>query len=246
MVIKDKEEPEEEELGFQKFQLTDKIAIGVNDRIAIFGRTGTGKTYFSKKVLLPHYPRLVFHDIKHENNDFAHDVILTTPKELEENIHKYNKILYQPDDVELGDFNEVCKIIFEAKNTALYVDEIAAVSASNRIEAYHRLLLTQGRSKNEGLIQVSQRPRDLYNTIISESEHLFVFKLSLDTDISKLRFMLGDGADEIKTLPYFHFIYLNSRDNILKLFSPAKIDKEGKITLEEWRPTLEEYLLLQR
>ncbi len=58
--------------------------------------------------------------------------------------------------------------------------------------------------------------------------------------------MLGDAADEIRTLPYFHFIYLNSRDNILKLFSPAETDEEGKITLKEWRPTLEEYLALQR
>ncbi len=234
-----------------EFTVIDNLKIRSNDRISIFGRTGSGKTFFSKQWLLPHYTRYVFWDIKKENSDMPHDIIITNPKELKSNIEKYNKIIYQPTKPTDSDFNDICEIIFNSKNNALYVDEAALISTPSKILYYHKVIITQGRSYDVGIINVSQRPRDIHNTLISESEHLFVFALSLETDVIKLRQQMGNAADEIYTLPEYHFLYHNVKTNKSFIFKPIKTlpeRKEGEEIsipkLELYRPSLEEYVML--
>ncbi len=240
-----------------EFTVIDNIKISTSDRISIFGRTGSGKTFFAKNYLLPHYDRYVFWDIKKENTDMLHDVIITNPKDLKKALEnpilsaRPSKILYQPTKPTDADFNDICEIIFNSKNNALYVDEAALISTPSKILYYHKVIVTQGRSYDVGIINVSQRPRDIHNTLISESEHLFVFALSLETDVIKLRQQMGNAADEIYTLPEYHFLYHNVKTNKSFIFKPIKTlpeRKEGEEIsipkLELYRPSLEEYVML--
>ena len=231
------------------FKIIDTLEIGTNDRVSIFGKTGAGKTFFSKNWLLPHYSHYVFWDIKHENNDVLHDIIVSTPKELKKEIVKNNRILYQPRKPNDEDFNEVCEIIFNSGNMALYVDESAFVSTPSKILYWHKVLITQGRSYGSGIVNVSQRPRDIHNTLISESEHLFIFVLSLETDIMKLKYQIGDAADEISALQEHYFIYYSVRTNKSFLFKPVKLLDTKEVPykiheLELYRPNLDEYIKL--
>lgn len=226
-----------------EFEIIQGIKIKTNDRILVVGKTGTGKTHLVKKWMLSHYDSYVFHDVKHENNDVEHDIISKTPKELEKSITENKKILYQPITPEEDDFNEICRIIFEHKNTTLYVDEASRVTTPSRITYWHNVILTQGRSYNVGIINASQRPRAIHNTLISESEHLFIFFLNLDTDISKMRQLLGDGADDIKYLTEQYFIYHSVRANKSFMFKPI-ISKEGESPkLEQYIPNLDDYII---
>lgn len=233
-----------------EFPIIDNIKINTSDRVSIFGRTGSGKTFFAKHWLLPHYDRYVFWDIKHESTDIEHDIVVNNPKQLKNSIKNYNKILYQPTSPTDKDFDDICKIIFDSKNNALYVDEAAMVSTPTKILYNHKVLVTQGRSYDVGIINVSQRPRDLHNTLISESEHLFVFALSLETDVLKLRQQMGVAADEIYYLPEYHFLYHNVKLNKSYVFKPIKVPtteelKERKIPkLEVYHPKLEDYVVL--
>ena len=233
-----------------EFTIIENLKINVGDRVAIFGRTGSGKTFFAKNWLLPHYDRYVFWDVKHENLDMEHDIVVHNPKELKSAIENHNKILYQPTSPTDKDFDSICQIIFESKDNALYVDEAAMISTPTKILYWHKILVTQGRSYNVGIIDVSQRPRDLHNTLISESEHLFVFALSLETDVLKLRQQMGTAADEIYYLPEYHFLYHNVKFNKSFIFKPIRTLtqeelKENKIPkLELYRPNLEEYVML--
>ena len=167
-----------------EFTIIDTLRILSNDRVSIFGRTGSGKTFFAKNYLLPHYTKYVFYDMKRENTDVQHDIIINTPKELKNNIESNNRILYQPKNLTDKDFDSICEVIFNSRNNTLYVDEAAMISTPTKILYWHKVLVTQGRSYDIGIINVSQRPRDIHNTLISESEHLFAFSLSLETDIS--------------------------------------------------------------
>lgn len=228
-----------------EFNVIYDIVIKTNDRVSIFGKTGAGKSYFSKNWLLPNYTHYVFWDVQHQHTSVIHDVIVHTPKELEKNISEHRRILYQPKSPSASDFDAVCKIVFESTNTTLYVDEAASVSTPTKILYWHKIIMQQGRSYNTGIINTSQRPRDIHNTLISESEHLFIFTLNLETDIMKLRQQIGDAADEIRALPPYHFLYHNITRNKSFVFKPVRsfdpVTKEIH-KLEIYRPTLKEYL----
>lgn len=217
----------------KSIKLTDDIVFDLNDRLALLGKTGVGKSTFAKRHILPHYNRYVFHDSKIENSDVQHDILITNPKDLKKNIGKYNRILYQPKDIDVRDFDAVCKVIFESGvKTAIYVDEVMEVSSVNKIERYHKMILTQGRGKGIGIINVSQRPSDIHNTILSESEHFFIFKLTLDPDINKMQKIIGSAADEVGYLPYFHFLYADE----------AEVRKLYDTDLKPYKPSLRDYI----
>jgi DNA helicase HerA-like ATPase len=229
-----------------EFKVIDDLIISSNDRISIFGRTGSGKTFFVKNWLLPHYTNYIFWDVKHENRDIEHEVILNTPAELKDGITQYQKILYQPTNIKLDkDFDAICEIIFKNKNTALYVDEASKISIPNRINPWHNTIITQGRTYNVGIINASQRPRIIHNTLISESEHLFIFSLNLETDIIKIKQSIGDASDDIRFLPEHYVLYYNIRYNRAYIFKQVEmfdlIKREIK-PLELYRPSLLEYM----
>ena len=224
-------------------KLTDAIAFKVNSMLAIIGKNQVGKTTFAKNKILSKYNRYVFYDPKIQNIDVKHDILVTTPTELKKVIGngKYNYILYQPKMVEPVDFDQVCEIIFkepdglkssEYRGNCLYVDEVMDVSSVNKIERFHKMILTQGSGKGIGMINVSQRPSDIHNTILSESTQFFIFKLALDPDIVKMQKIIGTAADEISYLPYYHFLYANDME-VRKLYN---------VNLEPYRPKLEDYI----
>lgn len=216
--------------------LTKDIVFQSNSRLAILGKTGTGKSTFAKNKILPQYDRYIFWDPKIENEDVPHDILVTNPTDLKKVIKTHDYILYQPKDISGEDFDEVCRIVFETgMSNCLYVDEVMTISSVNKIEPNHKLILTQGRSKGIAIINVSQRPSDIHNTILSESTDLFVFKLTLEPDIKKVEKIIGSAADEIMYLPYFHFLYTNEMDvrrlytTDLKLYKPSLKDYITKI-----------------
>lgn len=222
-------------------KLTDAIAFKVNSMLAIIGKNQVGKTTFAKNKILSKYDRYVFYDPKIQNIDVKHDILVTTPAELKKviRIEKYNYILYQPKIVEPSDFDQVCEIVFKEgdgvkdyRGNLLYVDEVMDVSSVNKIERFHKMILTQGSGKGIGMINVSQRPSDIHNTILSESTQFFVFKLALDPDIVKMEKIIGSAADEIGYLPYYHFLYANDME-VRKLYN---------VDLEPYRPPLKEYM----
>lgn len=232
-----------------EIKIVDDLLIRSNDRISIFGRTGSGKTFFVKNWLLPQYSNYVFYDFKHENDDVDHEIVINTPNQLKIDLDTYQKILYQPTQTNIRkEFNSVCDIIFKHKNTSLYVDESSNISTPSSILPYHNIIMTQGRTYNVGVINAAQRPRIIHNTIISESEHLFVFSLNLETDVDKIKEQIGAAAEDIHFLPEHHFLYHNVRFNRSYIFKPiprhihdpTKIDKFHE--LEIYHPTLEEYI----
>lgn len=226
----------------KSIKLTDVIIFKSNDMLAIIGKNQTGKTTFAKKQILPHYDRYIFYDPKIQNINVKHDILVTNPTELKKNITKYDYILYQPKIVEPSDFDKVCEIIFkegdnqkEYRGNCLYVDEVMDVSSVNKIERYHKMILTQGSGKGIAMINVSQRPSDIHNTILSESTQFFVFKLALDPDIVKMQKIIGSAADEVGRLPYYHFLYANEMevrklyDTDLNLYKPSLRDYIAKL-----------------
>jgi DNA helicase HerA-like ATPase len=185
------------------------MQIQFNQRVAIFGKTRSGKSYFAKSLLLS-YPRICVHDRKHEHFDLIqryHFSPVKTPEELILAIQKNKKrIIYQPADPSTEDFDEVCRIIFATGNICLVVDEAASYVSATKIPFWFGEILRLGALRGIGVISISQRPRAIHNTIISESEYIFAFRLHLKTDRDKLREVIGEEVETLRQMPYYHFM----------------------------------------
>jgi DNA helicase HerA-like ATPase len=81
----------------------------------------------------------------------------------------------------------------------------------------------RGRGRGVGIVNLTQRPRRCHNTVISEAEHFFIFRLQLETDIAKIKEILPRKyASMVSALPYNHCIYTDNTGTI-KMLSPIRI-----------------------
>ena len=178
------------------------MQIQTNERVFICGMTGSGKSEFAKRFL-PFYPRVVFHDREFGNSDLIQNYHFTPvhdPETLLMYIQKGKKrILYQPsqggEKEGVEDFNRVCEIVFKTRNIALMVDEVSSVVSGQNAPYWFGEIQRLGRKYNVGCISLTQRPMKLDQTLLSESEHMFIFKLKMDQDRVKISKVCGEYAD---------------------------------------------------
>ena len=192
------------------------VIIQSNQRIAIFGKTRSGKTVFARS-LLKFYDRCIFHDRKHESIDLIrshHFKPIYTPAELISALQKgFKRILYLPADPGIEDFDEVCRITYYAMNITLFVDEAQSYASSSTIPFYFSEILRLGAQRNVGCVILSQRPRSMTNFVISEAEIIISFKLQLATDRRKIVEVVGPEVDEpLRTMPPYHFMLYDGDD----------------------------------
>ena len=207
-----------------------RIQIRSNDRVFVCGSTGSGKTVFVNSVLLAQYQRVIFHDFTLDNDELITRgfVLAHTPEEMMAlMVGNSYKVLYQPytmdEDSNLADFNRVCEIIYKNGNCTLVVDEANYFANASSIEMYHKELLTRGRKRGCGLVNLSQRPVGVHNLCISEAQHLIVFALNLDNDILKLKAVLPrDMHDALYNLKDFEYIY-SGQNRIRRVCKPVRM-----------------------
>ena len=169
------------------------MQIQSNERIFICGMTGSGKSEFAKKFL-PFYPRVVFYDLEFANSDliqYYHFTPVKDPETLLIYLQKGKKrILYQPregDEVdEIKEFNQVCEIIYKTRNIGFMVDELSNFMSGQKAPYWFRRIQQVGRKHGVGCVSLTQRPKDIPQILLSESEHKFVFRLELEQDCEKI------------------------------------------------------------
>ncbi len=183
------------------------MQIQTNDRIFICGMTGSGKSEFAKK-LLPFYPRVVFYDLEFANNDLIkqyHFTPVQTPEMLITYIQRGKKrILYQPaegDDVnEIREFNSVCEIVYKTGNIGFMIDELSNFMSGQKAPYWFRRIQQVGRKHGVGCISLTQRPKDIPQILLSESEYKFVFRLELEQDCEKIESICGKRINGVENL----------------------------------------------
>lgn len=192
------------------------INIEANNRTFIAGQTGSGKTILELLLLhnlIQKRVSVVIVDIKFELKTGL--PVVQTPDMLEQSLSKWKAICYRPTDIGIEDFDKVCEIVYNRGNMVLVIDELSYYCDKNNIAKWHKELLVRGRSRGVGMIQLSQRSREIHNTTISESQHLFCFQLILKSDIDKLRaFIPQKYVESIYTLPRFHFYHADTQNNV--------------------------------
>lgn len=194
-----------------------------NSRTFVTGKTGSGKSHWVKKVLLPIFPgTVIFHDPKIECHDLlVNHFLCETPQQLRDAlVANRQKILYQPRNLSWEDFNKVCEIVYNRANATIFLDEAALYCSPSEINEWHQNIMCRGRSRGVGIVNTTQRPRSCHSLLISEAENFVIFKLQLETDIAKVKYIVPrEFQQNIYSLENYNYIFV--QDNVAKLMQPC-------------------------
>jgi len=191
--------------------------IASNDRLFIPGKTGSGKTAAVKKLVLDPLDRVLFLDIKgREHRSIKHPVVHTledvhTALFAEDPDKRLDKFVFAPEKPTLDLFDDTCRLVYEKGNHHLIGDELKSVYHGAGLTEHHNLIMTNGRDKGVGMTSTTQRPKRIPIEAISEAEHVLAFKLKTKTDRDRMGEVIGETAEELRSLDPYWYIYDHDR-----------------------------------
>lgn len=181
----------------------EQLRIGKNDRAILIGATGCGKTLLARFLVDdPAKPYSVVYDTKglissptlQEPQDrwIGHkiytdfDLLIQDQKRgIEKGVMADPRVIYRPPIEEERD-KEAQDVffnwIYDRWKTRLYVDEAYSILGGVNPSQYLQACLSRGRERGISTVISTQRPARIPIITMSESEHIFVFRLNAKRD----------------------------------------------------------------
>jgi energy-coupling factor transporter ATP-binding protein EcfA2 len=200
--------------------------ILTDERVFICGKTGSGKTTLAK-WLTKSVSRLIVLDSKGTLGNWNLAPFDREAREKWEGGERCRVRVVAPlddlDSEEGFDWSEVFAFALSVGNVTLYIDELFAIvepgrRASNAMSACY----TRGREFGIGVWASTQRPSWVPMFTISESEHYFLFRLTLAKDRQTMAAFMTEQVETPIQDPH-GFYYMNAQDDAPKYFSQLEI-----------------------
>ena len=158
------------------------IEIQRDERVYIVGKTKTGKTFLTRH-LLRSVPRLVVIDPKNELTGWGlEEWNAETIKAFEEGEDIQLRVGPEPVEDIVRYWNDILWTIYEVGDCVVFIDEAYLLAEGNKYPQALMFIWTAGRTREIGAFSISQRPRFIPKYLISEAEHVFVFRLRIEDD----------------------------------------------------------------
>lgn len=184
------------------------------DRALFVGMTGSGKTTLAR-LLLEFRKYVVVADYKGKI-DWPGYVRYTTLRALVR--AKEERLVYRPTFAESVDDETRARFwewVYRRGNTTIYNDETAATIDRNNLPFFMGACLTRGRELGIELWSGTQRPKDIPQVILSESENVYAFRLRLPQDRERVEALTGIPRQLISSLPKHQFLFARQDDDIV-------------------------------
>lgn len=182
--------------------MTGLDPIQPNEHVCLAGITGCGKTSLAQRYLIA-FQNVVIIDPKWRfkwpggevngkpvpiYHDFA-----TMRKKLGTGraIFRPPKTFYKPEAI-----GELYGWALDREETVVVSDETYPLTPRGQITEEHQACLTRGRESGVGIWTCTQRPMLIPNFCISESMHVFMFRLRLEGDRKKMAGVMGPEVIE--------------------------------------------------
>ena len=197
--------------------MPDFVMPGVEDRVAVLGRTGSGKTQFAVWLLSnANFDRMPWIVMNFKGDKLIDEIPGTFDLDIDERIptapgiYVTRPIVADKDDKEK--LNEFFRRCWERENVGIYVDE--GYMATNI--KWFRACLTQGRSRHVPMIVLSQRPSWIDTFVWTEATYFAAFDLNREDDKILAGKMLP-GYRNAKLPPYWSIWHDVNRDSTFML-----------------------------
>lgn len=189
----------------------EAIVPGDTDRATFVGQTGSGKTTLAEYICSQR-PYVVVLDPKGTTDWDGYEVhrYLQTLTES-----RAPRLIYRPVFEELYDENGgiadsidlFFQWVFMRKNTAVYVDEVYAITRGDIYPVHYGACLTRGREIGVVVYSATQRPARVPQIVFSEAEHVYCFYLKMPRDRERMEMMVGLDRRRVASLPKHQFFY---------------------------------------
>jgi ABC-type bacteriocin/lantibiotic exporters, contain an N-terminal double-glycine peptidase domain len=224
--------------------------IRLEDRIAIFGGTGSGKSILAQ-VLFRSLP-LKWHKVIVDITDSIIEPSALTFYDPE-NIpwDKAWNLRFVPDiDVDLEEqINALYLSIFWHGACWVWLDEANEITTAHRTAFGLRKVLLQGRKAYVGHASCTPRPADISKSIVTQAQYLISFTLVDFDDRQRVARYIGMTAEELdsyfESLGEYEYLFYDVAfrnlyrvpaipdDIVSKILNPTKAELEAKIAHPE-------------
>ena len=191
------------------------------EKITIVGASGSGKSYLANVIMksLNGVAVWVF-----DPNFQFHSSRAMVFNDLKELLKVYDgakrgHYILQPHDNSENTFRRFNSEAFKRGNLVIIEDEIHNFCTKQKMIKEFNQVILSGRPRGISVISISSRPASCPNHVLSNSKHVFAFKLNLESDVKFLEGFLGsdvwilmppDKRSKLKdqpTLPEHTFFY---------------------------------------
>lgn len=206
-----REGPESHSISQRKTRMVRQflVPIQADQRVCLFGRTGSGKTTLAKRILSSATFRWAALDPKHDLSIPGIPVVSKFNEDLDRQI-----IRVPFDENEYFAWDDAIDGVWENGNRILYVDETTLLTPPRSLRASLGRAIRTGRSRGVGVWCASQRPKDLPSAVFTEAEHFFVFQLTFKADREKVCSFTTDAiSDALPKLRNHDYVYYNVKEN---------------------------------
>lgn len=216
-----------------------------DEHMLIVGRNGTGKTqagfYFLSQRSLATKPWFVLDYKREELMGSIPRARYIGYKETPSQPGLY--ILQSGPDPDLQDATEewlrrIWQKMIDGDPSGVFIDEGYMLP---RNSAAFSALLTQGRSKKNPVMTLSQRPVRVDRTAISESSHILAFDLNDKRDHKSLEESVPTGLMSIE-VPAYHARWYSVKKNKIWIMKPVPQADEIIDTINEQLPPLKRWM----
>ena len=203
----------------------------MRDVLIIVGQSGSGKSHFTKNVILPEYPRKITYDPMNEYEGQYFPQL----DELIDHCLAHPVFSVRTDDFE--SFDLICETAYNIENCCLTVEEIQRVVMPGQKPPPEFLdIVFRGRHKNVSLIAIAQRASSININIRSQFTRFISFRQSEPNDLSYIYDICGQ-REIVEQLPFLElgeYVEINnSGTTIIKSKTPALPAPESEVEKQE-------------
>ncbi len=203
------------------------MSIKPNERIMVIGGTGSGKTTLVA-VLTLSVQHLAVYDVKRELGWLPNSVIVT---KLADMTYRRREIYQPPFGMERDRdlFNAFIGKAYAAGHVMVWNDEASFTTAPSYLPPWLESVLVAGRSRQVGIINLTQSGVSLSNPMLWRSaEHTFVGYLN-DRGIDSVATILGPGVLPARHIKQYsgEFLLFESNAKEPRTVPPVNLDALG-------------------
>lgn len=185
-----------------------------NQIIGIFGKKGYGKTYLTKKDILPQFQRKIILD---KNAEYFGGFIFTNYQKFSEyyfKVQKNNERNFT--DIlrflSIEDYEEFFTEIESFSKTTIIIDEANFFFPSTGTNRDVKNMIAISRHLQINIIFLSRRVYEVSPLLRSQADIIYTFYQNNSNDLQELKDAYGFIPDEISSLPKYQYKMINIGD----------------------------------